>query len=410
MSIVIDKANRPVDTSGEVWVLYEALKRYELDWTRVSALPEFVVHAAKRYAVHMIRRGAPVSVAAFFNGTICPLLRCASAQRPADRLTERTFHELRELVAHDKAALQRFRKFYLSSAESRLPGFDRESAYVMYAGPIGAHRAPDPALGRSAPLKKHDLDFIEEQLAAQWDSLSLDGRVALALSLQLCPNASPMALTRGSDLAERIDGPILHVPRHKKRLNHERAQLKPRPIGERLAEDIHELMDTNARLAAEMIWPDGTIGLPPGVALPIFMRREPKPSHAALDCPVREFALHRAGTEVSALIQRTVAVLCEAAGRPIIRMTARVGKRTVLTEAQRQGLPPEVVADIGDHTSIRHIPRYAAEGLEVIEHVQNAIGDRLAQLCGSYTPVAGRLSSDKAELLLGFRESTFGSR
>lgn len=407
--MVMDKAGREVDVGGAVWVLYSALDRYVIDWTEVAHLPDFLVAGLRRYAVRLIRRGAPSCVYSFFRGTVCKLLLCPSAQRPVQSLPLQTFEELRELVGHDKAALQRFRKCYRHASALRLPGFDPDTADIMDTMVIGAHRAPTPLLGRNPPLTPQRVTALRDLLAEHGGKIDVERRVALSLSLQRGPNASPLALSR-DDLSEDASGPEFGIPRHKKRLEHERAELHQLPVGTKLAADIRALMKRNAELAARMIWPDGTLGLPDGVALPLFIRSAPKPSHADVGCPVREYALHKSGDQVTQLIRAGAADLCLLGGLPIIDVTARIGRRTVATEAQRQGFPPEVIARLHDHRSTRNVPRYAAEGLEVLDQVERSFGDRIREICASYVTVAVGLAEGTGDVVLQLlRKSSFRS-
>jgi len=406
--IVKDKAGCDVDVGGDVWVFYDPHRRFTVDWTIVADLPPFVTVAAKRYAIKLLRSGAPSCAAGFFRDSICPLLRCPSAQHPATALTELTFDELRRLVVRNKAALQRYRKFYRDSYKARMPGFDRASSRVMDSIPIGQHRPPAPLLGRNPPLKQEQVNFLHAQIAAHRDSLPLAGRVAVGLSLSLGPNADPMALARGGDLSGESDRPKFGVVQHKKRHPKARYVLRDLPIGPRLAADIRALDRHNAELAAAMVWPDGTIGIPPGVEVPLFMRRSPKPSHVGEDCPMREFALQMTPNEVSELIRDTVATICRLTDAEPIYMTARTGRRTVFTEAQRAGLPASAIAFIGGHRGIGYLGNYAAEGLAGLEHVERALGDRLAEICSAFVPVASAHAAAANEIVLKLRKPVFG--
>lgn len=406
--IVMDKAGREVDVGGERWVFYSAHERFTIDWTTVAELPAFIITAAKAYATKLLKSGAPSSVRDFVRGSIRPLLRCPSVQPGTTALDERTFDDLRRIIAHDKASLQRFRRFYRYSYNARLDGFDRASVRVMSSIKVGQHRAPSPLLGRNPPLQPDQSDFLLRGLEAYRDLLPLDGRVAVGLSLALGPNADPMALSRGDDLIEAEDGPKFGVVQHKKRHVHERFELRGLPIGVRLAEDIWALNERNFDRAATMAWPDGTIGLPAGVEVPLFMRRTPKPSHADRHCPVREYALHMTPTEISELIRDTVASICAHAGVETIHMTARTGRRTTFTEAQRAGLSPAAMAFIGGHRSLNHIGNYAAEGLGVLEHVERALGDRISEICAAFVSVAPALADGTQEIVLELRKATLG--
>jgi len=401
--IVRSYSGHDVDVGGDVWTFYRGQKKYVVDWTTVGELPQFLVRAARSHAIYLLRTGAESSVMAFFRGSICPLLRCPSAQRPTEALTERVFDELRMLIPHDKANLQRFRKFYRRSV--RLPGFDLEASEVMDSIEVGQHRAPPADQGRNPPLNPEQTDFLRRQLALHRDLLPLDGRVAVGYSLALGPNADPMSLARGGDLSEGESGPTFGVPQHKKKHRRPRAELRYFPIDVPLAEDMRLLAKHNAEQASEMEWPDGTVGLPRGVAVPLFMLSRPKPSHAAADCPEREFALHMTAEEVSALIRATVLTLCSVAKADPIHMTARSGKRTLLTDGQRNGLPAAALAFAGGHQDDRHVNHYAAEGFAVLDHVERALGDRLVDLVASYSPVAPKLAGTPDEITAMFRKT-----
>ncbi|WFU23642.1 hypothetical protein QA649_37465 [Bradyrhizobium sp. CB1717] len=403
--IVRAKGGYDVDVSGDVWTLYKGAKQFIIDWTPTKDLPTHVVDAAKRYATRMVRTGAASCVRDFVNGSIKPLLECPSAQLPA--LTEAAFDELRALIPHDKASINRFRKFYRCSV--RLRGFDRDSSEVMDSVKIGAHRTASADQGRNPPLPSAQYEFLRRQLALHRAALPLDGRVALGYSLALGPNADPMSLARGADLSNSHEGPKFGVAQHKKGHSKPRSELRGLPIDNHLACDMRLLAARNAELASAMVWPDGSIGLPDGVAVPLFMRSGPKPSHAAANCPERQYALHMTANEVSVLLRETVVALCRLVGADPIHMTARTGKRTVMTEAQRHGLPAEVIALIGGHQSTRHIGHYAAEGILVLDQVQRALGDRLVGLGESYVPVAPALEDSPDGIALKFRKVRLGA-
>jgi hypothetical protein len=405
-----DRAGRRVGVSadGSVWLLYAAELTYRLDWAALAALPDFVIRAGQAYAAKMIVQAAPITARDVVGLGLKGLLRCASVHKALDRLDESTFAEFR-LVVPTRLAAQHFRKFYRWAAVNEFEGFDVCAAEVMDGIEIGAARVPDPTTGRCPALSKQDQAWLIGAMnRAPASVLALNERNALEIALLIGPNPGPLGLVRDVDHVESGGRDELRIPRHKKGLPHERSGFRKLRVGRKLAERIRTLVAENTASAAAMHWPDGTVGRPPGVGLPLLMRKKPRPSQADTGCPTREYALHLKSSEVSALLDRAVKKLCVFDDRPVFRVCGRVLRRTVLQAMREDGESDAAVARAADHGDTSHVARYAGGGMLVVAHLDRKMGSCMAEICDPFETKRAIVSEGDATQLL--RKTTFRRR
>lgn len=377
---LFDKARRPVRIVGRTWQVFGAHGHLHLDWSLVDPLPEYVRTAGHDFVRRLVQTQSHASVASMFE-VLVKLGDCASL-RSANRVSTAVFEELRVLLGRDHASLQRYRKFYYWAACCGYDGFDDDVADDLYDIVIGAVRTPNAMNGRNPPFTKEQFEWIEAALAAaKPDALEPNERMLLLIELILGSNPGPLAMLRATDLRrEQVDGAVkwyLHVPRHKKRGEHERSDFRARHLSDGVAEAYLRHAEANARAMMEL-------GLPQDVAVPMFMRASPRKHFLADDCPVRSFAMHMTGQEIAATLQTAVDKLCDLEKRERFAAAPRRFRRTRLLFARLSGLNDTSVADIADHSSTRSLSNYAFTGYQIVQHLDALMGHVFAELRRAY--------------------------
>lgn len=378
--IVYTIEDRPVDVTADVWVVQSRKGTLRCDWNMLSDLPEYVRAPAREHMQDLITSQSFASIGAFFGRTLMYLQKCPSI-RSSGAIDETTFEELRTRLKGDKASLSRFRTFYSHAALDGWPGFDEGTAEVLESLVIGAHRAPHPTKGRHPALVEDESLWLKRAVAHSGQLLSAKEKLLIQTGLKYATNEEMLIFLTAASLREIAPGDfVIDMPRHKKQLP--KFATVPRPATAKQAAWISRLIADNRAAAAATRWPDGTIGLPPNVILPLFMRPMPRPSQSfAAD---RAYALHHLQGEISALIGKTVERLVAADDQapPLARVVSRVLRRTRLTEVRQQGAPDPVVGGLADHAPLTFtMDRYAHGGGRIVPHLDRHIGPALADLC-----------------------------
>jgi hypothetical protein len=374
---IYDKAGRRVAVDGRVWTVWSADHCLDLAWSRLDRLPGYVLEAAMDYVRHMIETQSVSSVDGMFR-VLLLLAGCAELQK-ANRVSEAVFAEFRDAAGQNLVAVHRYRGFYLWAVRNGYEGFGEDVLEEIYSSRIGQTKTPSPLKGRCPPFTAPELEWIEGALdRAPKDLLSTSERLVMVLHLVHGSNPGPIARLRIDDirLIEDADGTarwFLRVPRHKKRNVHEREASRSRRISDGVARALLAAAQGNAERIR-------CLGLEGSVAVPIFMRESPRDRFLAEDCPVGDYAMHLSSSEVRALLQRSVNKLCDHEGRPRFNASPRRFRRTRLLFHRLSGMPDEVVADIGDHSSTRIVATYAFMGHHVVKHLDALMGKTFAEI------------------------------
>lgn len=371
MTIVFDRLGLPVDVGGDVWSLNEPGTLLRLDWRQLS-LPTPVYDAGRAYERSLIATKANGTVKRMFDA-LRTLSGCEAKVLRDDGTLGPEFQSELMNRGCGRVVLQVLRGFYKWSVESGLAGFSLGVLNALYAARIGpAPFGEEVREGRPdrGPITQAHVDRLARELQGRRGSqLQPDEKAAVVISMVFGPNSGPIALLRVND--HDAAACTLMVPRHKKGLP-PRAEFRERRLDEVFVREVLEQAVTFAREVAEAsVWPDGSVGLPPGVAVPLLPRRTPLREHAGSGSAMREYALHKSNWGVTRLVCEATKYLCPDLG-PV---TPRRFRETLATDLLESGCSSAEVADILDHESGTGLVLqvYAAGGPRIVGHLDAAL-------------------------------------
>lgn len=188
-----------------------------------------------------------------------------------------------------------------------------------------------------------------------------------------------LTVTKGTDGIETY---TLRVPRAKQRDRGIRELFRVRP----LYEDIGRVVLDHANIIRGAF--DGVLDDPDEA--PMFLADEDTLDFAT------GFEFHASAEVIGARVRelfRKLDVKSERTGRPIKVFATRF-RRTLGTNAAREGFSPLVIADLLDHSDTQNVGVYTEATPEIIERIDRAIALRMAPLAQAF---AGRVVKDWRE-------------
>jgi len=393
---VIDRQGLPVNVSGYVWRYNVVTRIAATNWALLGRMHPRIEYALKRYGIYCIETMSELEAYNQMN-EVAFCLRCSPSWQDLwqSEDTEDLENGLRvvtgEIIQHLRDGrriyrLHRFREFYRFCTDL-MPelGFDPEYMIrldMVFVGgnPKGeAVRREDEEEG---PLSRDEVEAIRRALdsPSNRNSAHLVENAAVALGLAFGRNPANLTLLREQDvkniLEEHPEMPpqlILSIPRIKKRgQKHKRHLFKDEYLEPELAKYLNELIDSNKKI--------DTGGLP----RPIFMR--PKPSDLRLGSPTEEYAYHQDSYYINQLLGSFVRrhnIVSPRTNR-LLNLTPRRLRYTFACEMVRQGVSPQALARLLDHSDVQNVQVYFDLRNDIVGILDKAASEKIDWLVDGF--------------------------
>lgn len=394
MNIIKDRQGKWVDAGGLVWLLNTPSGPQKIDWSLVK-LPGSIFEAAVDYSRVLVQNCSHHTVVNFY-WAARRLGRHPECILNAGGILEAQFFISGARGTMGASDLQALRSFYGWAVENAKKGFSE--SVVRQIHKVKMPTPPDRISYPGGTPDGRPLDasericVLEDLHSAPGSCLTRSQRTAVLLCATFGCNSFQWTLIRDADCVPASAGTpaLIHLQRHKKS-DTWRGQAKVRQIEEpAIAVAVEGLLADNRARAARMRWPAGLVGVPAGVAIPLFMRASPIEAYADPQSDMHEFALHMSPRHFRNLVRQAVCVLFAEFGS----FPPRRWRRTLATVLLNAGHPPEAIAEMFDHQSGTSYVTgtYASGGPRVVEHL-----DRVAS-SGPYAEMIEGLSCIRSML------------
>lgn len=393
----------PVDATGWVWRMNVLSRNKVLNFALFGVAGGAILKAIVLFIAERIRIVGPLTVKINFNSLL--LLRRSKIFMAAlrhDRDLDRTFFdEMRALNDLDKSRLHHVRQWYRWCAKQGFPHFSRETARELDDLVIGGNvkgravRTRDPAHGAF-----DDIEFAAvcvKLRAVGPQVLSVLERALVWLMLAFGRNALAYALMRESDykpLAEARTGRTYHrfdIPQIKQQEAYLRSGFDPFVLNQEVGAFVEALIAENTERRAGGNWPAGC-------ALPLFPRA--RPQAGLLDGPLREFAMHLTGAEITIALQAALDKLDVTSHRTggRLRIDARRFRRTYATRGVEEGMSPGELAIALGHSDLQNVGVYFETRASQVDRLDAALATKLGPIADAFM---GRIVETEDEAVNG---------
>jgi integrase len=395
-SKVNDRKGDPVNVSGYVWRYNTEHTHRSFNWALLGRMHPFIEYALKRYSTYCIETKSELEAYNQINEVASCLRRSPSWEdlwqaEDTEALEDGFKIVIGEIIQHlrDRKRIYRFhrlREFYRFCTDF-MPelGFDPEFMIrldMVFVGgnPKGeAVRREDEEEG---PLSREEVEAVRQGLDSAADRKRQDREenAAVALCLAFGRNPANLVLLREQDLKNVLEEHpelppqlILSIPRIKKRGQIRKRHLfRDEYLEPELAKYLFQLIDGNKEI--------DTGGLP----RPIFMRS--KPSRLRIGSPTEGFAYHQDSSYISHLLGRFVTrhnIVSPRTNRQL-KLTPRRLRYTFACEMVRQGVSPQALARMLDHSDVQNVQVYFDLRNDIVGLLDKAASERIDWLLDGF--------------------------
>lgn len=432
---IFDRDGRRMDVSGNVWMFNTCSALSYHDWASMRLTHPVLGYALKRYVIRVVELNS--SVEALNTAGAFRQLLTGNSFEPTDginvmgtgNLVRKQWDEIQhtetlgelndglfmlmgrvvEALRH-KNALYRFHRIraWFDWAADMFPefGFSEELALELnqiYVPGNVKGRAVETEETEGGPLWDTEVRALRVALDRD-DSTErqhVKQRAAVALGLAYGRNNTNYVLLREEDLSDALEGQPeivegvvvepewrLNIPRIKKRGVPARGQMRTEYVDKRLAGRILELIEANKEI--------DTGKLP----RPIFMREVA--SERRIGTGVEEYAFHLTKDDFYNLVRgfaKRMQIISPRTGK-VLHLTPRRLRYTFATTMVEQGVSPNALAVMLDHTDVQHVQVYfSLKGKRLTKHLDKAATYKLA---GFFRLFTGRVIDSDAEAINGY--------
>lgn len=388
--LIIDRAGRPVDTSGPIWRTNDPTQTLTMDWRDVRIPNSSILDATRSYVRHLIRN---YSVGETKNNwsALQRVWDCPSFQRLCRDRQGISFDALSDVKYlfsdHERYRFHFVRKWYRWCCSQGYASFLPEVALRLDELIIGGNVKGEAVLSvdpEKGPLSDVEIVALINALGAArlTGKLSLKEQVAIWLCIALGQNSGPLSLLREEDFEElTMPGSSsavwqIKVPRHKKGDPVERRQFRTRKLNGFIAGLIKELISENRSAAGTSY---------NSYAAPLLRRETPRVDISE-DSPIRDYRYHYQSSALTELVARAVAELAVISPRTGRRLQATVRRfrYTYATRLVREGASSLVVADALDHTDLQNIQVYFDIKSDIVPKLDRTLALELGPIAQAF--------------------------
>ncbi|WP_374127281.1 tyrosine-type recombinase/integrase [Sphingomonas sp. 28-62-11] len=375
--IVVDRAGLPVDVSGTVWRMNDAMRSASINWANFPLADCIALDAIKGYLVHLIKSGSPAAVGNAFH-QIGILIRMPAFQHAAvagETIPYLALSQARDYLGQeDQWKLHYGRAMYRWCTQNAYDGFEQGVLDQIEDWRIGGNkkgkavRSRDPDEG---PLTAREVSAIVTALRAVrlTGSMPLPEQAALALALAFGSNSSQFASMREEDVeplrsGDEIAAWIISIPRHKKGEALSRSSFRQRKLTGLYGEIVQDLIEwSQTRPTFE------------NDARPLIRKGTLRKRFTFDD----QWQAHMSAAAFTRLLQRAVLRLgiTTYGGKPL-EVTCRRFRYTLPSRMVANGASQAAVADVLDHSDLQNVPVYWEIHSDIVDPIDAAMTTALA--------------------------------
>ncbi|MEY9185048.1 hypothetical protein ABIG06_006550 [Bradyrhizobium sp. USDA 326] len=399
---IYDRAKLPVDATGWVWTLND-VSATRLDFRKLEIDSPDLLLAVVKYIADRVTTRSVDDVRNTFDAlrflqSVEHFRTCAAT---GGRIDLRLIAQLRLVENFAAWRLCYVRAWYQWCAKRNFPQFAGEVAAEMADIRIGGNpkgvavRTRDPEQGAFDQLETIAIVTKLRELGPIL--LTAFERTLVWLALAFGSNPKAFSLLREEDYRiVREDGSnvvhhVLKIPRIKKRSASLRKDFHTKRPDGLIGEQIAALIEENIEFRRRCGWPEGC-------AFPLFRRAEPRAR--VLDGPMPEYAMHCSTKEITAALKAAVEklnVISHRTGLPI-NVTAMRFRRTFVTRAVEENVPPAELAVMVDHSDLQNLKVYYETTSSIVDRLDAALAVKLGPLADAFM---GKVVADETEAANG---------